>query len=339
LRDKHSLSAQEYRVLLQDNDPEFCSLLRSEAKKAAVKEFGNGIFIRGLIEISNHCRNNCLYCGIRSGNRNLERYRLSMEQILECCKKGHKLGFRTFVLQGGEDPQQDDQWVEMLVGQIRSQFPDCAITLSLGEKSRQAYESFRKAGADRYLLRHETFNAQHYCRLHPENMSRDRRLNCLYLLKELGYQTGTGIMIGSPYQTVDNIVEDLLFIQELKPEMVGIGPFIHHPDTPFANCPDGSAELTAKLICILRLMNPKALIPASTALASTGKDARLEGILCGANVVMPNLSPASVRGKYALYEGKAASGAEAAEGLEELTRELSTIGYRINPGRGDYNYS
>lgn len=339
LRENHRLNAQDYRQLLLDNDAQSCSLLQSQARDAALSVFGNRIFLRGLIEISNHCRNNCLYCGIRSGNAKVQRYRLNKEQILDCCTKGYGLGFRTFVLQGGEDPVQDDEWLLDLIRCIKSTYPDCAVTLSLGEKSEESYRKFRDAGADRYLLRHETFNSEHYARLHPAGMSGRNRRNCLYALKKLGYQTGSGIMVGSPYQTVDNLVEDLLYIQELKPEMVGIGPFIHHKDTPFADMPDGSVEQTAKLISIFRLMNPNSLIPATTALATLDPDGRKKGILAGANVVMPNLSPADVREDYSLYEGKACKGAESAEGIEELEKELQSIGYHIVTDRGDFDCS
>lgn len=337
LRDTRRLTAPEYGSLLLSNDPAARSFLREEARKAAVSAFGDKIYIRGLIEISSHCRRNCLYCGLRAGNAAARRYRLDKRQILDCCALGYGLGFRTFVLQGGEDPAQDDDWVEDVVRSVKTAHPDCAVTLSLGEKPAESYRRFKTAGADRYLLRHETFNSGHFAKLHPAGTSRDERLKCLRSLKEAGYQTGTGIMVGSPFQTTDNIVEDLLFIQEFQPEMIGIGPFIHHPGTPFADCPDGSVDLTLKLISILRLMNPQALIPATTALATLDPGARREGILAGANVVMPNLSPASVRGDYDIYEGKAASGAEAAEGLDELKKELNAIGYGIVVSRGDYH--
>lgn len=335
LRDFHKLSAQEYRSLLENDDRDFCDRLSKEARKAADGVYGHEIFVRGLIEISNFCRNNCFYCGIRAANPSLERYRLSKDEILGCCRKGYALGFRTFVLQGGEDPRQDDEWTENTVAAIHKEFPDCAITLSLGEKSPESYLRLKEAGAERYLLRHETFNSGHYSRLHPSGMSRERRLGCLESLKSLGYQTGAGFMVGSPYQTLDNVVEDLLYLQELRPEMIGIGPFIHHSSTPFADFPDGSVTLTLKLISILRLMDPEALIPATTSLATLEPEGRRKGILAGANVVMPNLTPAARRGDYALYEGKAASGAEAAEGLEELKKELAAIGYRVAVSRGD----
>jgi len=338
LRDTHRLTAREYNSLLeyyaQNND----SCLQEEARRISVSIFGNRIYIRGLIEISNYCKNNCYYCGLRAGNGNLQRYRLSKEDILDCCSKGYELGFRTFVLQGGEDPIQTDGWVEDILLSIRAAFPDCAITLSLGEKSPQAYRRFKAAGADRYLLRHESHNLEHYGRLHPNGMSRDNRLDCLANLKAAGYQTGSGIMVGSPYQTRDNIAEDLEYLQELQPEMVGIGPFIHNGDTPFASFPDGSVEMTLTLISILRLMNPKALIPATTALATLDPEARKKAILHGANVVMPNLSPAAARRHYEIYQGKAAFGCESAEGLNLLKNELKTIGYDIVVDRGDYMY-
>lgn len=339
LKETHRLSALEYKQLLTEGDEQDCNSLQSQARDTSLSVFGNGIFIRGLVEISNHCKNNCYYCGIRSGNGKIHRYRLDREQILDCCAKGYGLGFRTFVLQGGEDPVQNDEWLSDLVRTIKLRYPDCAVTLSLGEKSESSYRKLREAGADRYLLRHETFDAGHYASLHPSGMSRENRLACLAALKKLGYQTGTGIMVGSPGQTVDNIVDDLLYIQELKPEMVGIGPFIHHKDTPFGEMPDGSVDVCVKLISIFRLMNPDALIPASTALSTLDPEGRRKGILAGANVVMPNLSPVASRRDYSLYEGKAHEGAESAEGLKELEIELHSIGYVISGDRGDYGCS
>jgi biotin synthase len=338
LYQKHALTAEEYRSLLLCKDTEINGYLQQKAQQTTLDRFGNAVFIRGLIEISNRCRNNCLYCGIRKGNTMVSRYALSRETILRCCREGYELGFRTFVLQGGEDASQTDDWVEEIVSAIRERFPDCAITLSLGEKSKEAYQRFFDAGANRYLLRHETFNEMHYRELHPSDMSRDNRLQCLQWLKDIGYQTGTGIMVGSPEQTIDHLVEDLLFIERFRPEMIGIGPFIPHADTPFANEPAGSIELTLKLLSIFRLMHPSALIPATTALASLSPDGRERGILAGANVVMPNLSPSSVREKYSLYNHKAAFGSEAAEGLKLLEEQLNKIGYTISNERGDYNY-
>ena len=338
LHQEHTLTAEEYRSLLLCEDTTTNVYLQKKAQQTTIDRFGNAVFIRGLIEISNRCRNNCLYCGIRKGNTMVSRYALSRETILSCCREGHALGFRTFVLQGGEDVSQTDDWVTETVSAVRKEFPDCAITLSLGEKSKEAYQRFFEAGANRYLLRHETFNETHYQELHPSEMSRNHRLQCLEWLKEIGYQTGTGIMVGSPGQTIDHLVEDLLFIERFHPEMIGIGPFIPHAETPFANKPAGSIKLTLKLLSILRLMHPSALIPATTALASLSSDGRERGILAGANVVMPNLSPSSVREKYSLYNQKAAFGSEAAEGLKLLEEQLNKIGYTISNERGDYNY-
>ena len=335
---EHTLKAEEYRSLLLCQDTEANAYLQQKAQQTTLARFGNAVFIRGLIEISNRCRNNCLYCGIRKSNTMVSRYSLSRETILSCCREGYALGFRTFVLQGGEDISQTDNWVTETVASIRQEFPDCAITLSLGEKSKEAYQRFFDAGANRYLLRHETFNETHYRNLHPSEMSQTYRLNCLQSLKDIGYQTGTGIMVGSPGQTIDHLVEDILFIEHFQPEMIGIGPFIPHADTPFANEQAGNIELTLKLLSIFRLMHPSALIPTTTALASLSPDGRERGILAGANVVMPNLSPSVVREKYTLYNNKVAFGSEAAEGLKLLEKQLNKIGYTISRERGDYKY-
>ena len=337
LRQERTLTPEEFRQLLTGCDAEILRYINKQAQEVALLHFGNKIYIRGLIEVSNCCRNNCYYCGIRKGNPNIERYRLNLESILDCCRQGYKLGFRTFVLQGGEDPALTDDRIEMTVARIRQNYPDCAITLSLGEKSRDAYERFFRAGANRYLLRHETYNESHYRQLHPAEMSGKQRLQCLADLKDIGYQTGTGIMVGSPGQTVEHIIEDILFIEKLQPEMIGIGPFIPHHDTPFAGKAAGSMEMTLKLLSIFRLMHPYALIPSTTALATLASDGRERGILAGANVVMPNLSPPEQRTKYTLYDNKAAFGAEAAEGLKKLSERLNAIGYRISTERGDYN--
>ena len=337
LQFEHTLTAEEYRSLLLCEDAETNSYLQQKAQQTTIARFGRSVFIRGLIEISNRCRNNCLYCGIRRSNTMVSRYSLSRETILSCCREGYALGFRTFVLQGGEDLSQTDDWVKETVSAIRQEFPDCAITLSLGEKTKEAYQRFYNAGANRYLLRHETFNGKHYQSLHPSEMSQAHRLQCLQRLKDIGYQTGTGIMVGSPGQTVDHLVEDLLFIERFQPQMIGIGPFIPHADTPFANEPAGSIDMTLKLLSIFRLMHPSALIPSTTALASLSADGRERGILAGANVVMPNLSPSSVREKYSLYNNKAAFGSEAAEGLKELEKQLGKIGYKISYLRGDHS--
>ena len=339
LQNEHTLSAEEYRSLLLCTDTETNRYLQQKAQQTTIARFGHGVFIRGLVEISNRCRNNCLYCGIRKGNAMVSRYSLSRETILSCCREGYALGFRTFVLQGGEDLSRTDEWIVETVACIRKEFPDCAITLSLGEKSEEAYQRFFNAGANRYLLRHETYNEAHYQYLHPSEMSQAHRLQCLRQLKRIGYQTGTGFMVGSPGQTIDHLVEDIRFIEQFQPEMIGIGPFIPHVDTPFANESAGSIEMTLKLLSIFRLMFPSTLIPSTTALASLTPDGRERGILAGANVVMPNLSPSSVRKKYSLYNNKAAFGSEAAEGLQILEKQLGKIGYSISYLRGDYNNS
>ena len=366
LMTERKLEACEYRSLLLC-DARDSAILHEAAREEAVKRFGNGIFIRGLIEISNICRNDCLYCGIRKSNHDITRYRLTGEQILQCCRLGYRLGFRTFVLQGGEIPEtgENERELEKTVCDIHSEFPDCAVTLSLGERSQASYTRLRKAGAERYLLRHETRNPGHYARLHPADMSLENRLRCMDWLKAIGYQTGTGIMVGSPYQSTDNIIEDIQYIRSLRPEMIGLGPFIPHRDTRFAGWyretafqdangngdntdgmtgnagrngrEDRRMELTLKLISIFRLMLPDALIPATTSLATIAPDGREKGILSGANVVMPNLSPPGKRASYSLYDGKASHGSESAEGLAELESGLARIGYHIDFSRGDWS--
>ena len=299
------------------------------------EHYGTDVYIRGLIEFTNICKNDCLYCGIRCGNGNAERYRLSREDILSCCENGYELGFRTFVLQGGEDPYYTDEIICSLVSEIKSRFPDCAITLSIGEKERESYAAYKEAGADRYLLRHETANNEHYSRLHPDNMSGEHRKQCLFTLKELGYQVGSGFMVGSPYQTAENLVEDLRFLETLDPDMIGIGPFIPHKDTPFGNLPGGTLELTLRMVAILRHLFPKALIPSTTALGTIHPLGREMGLKAGANVVMPNLSPVKVRKLYTLYDNKICTGEEAAECRGCLERRVESAGYKIVVSRGD----
>lgn len=335
LRRDHALAPDEYRQLLATTDTDAVEYLHRQAQEVALRQFGHDIYIRGLIEVGNRCRNNCYYCGIRAANTLVARYELTKEQILASCREGYRLGFRTFVLQGGEKSGSYAMW-EDVVSEIRLAYPDCAITLSLGEMTRSEYEGLFRAGANRYLLRHETYNADHYRRLHPDSMSREHRLQCLQWLKETGYQTGTGIMVGSPGQTLDHLVEDICFIRRFEPQMIGIGPFIPQHDTPFRDCRPGSADLTLRLLSIFRLMFPSVLIPATTALSTLLPDGKARGIQAGANVVMPNLSPAAYRSSYALYDNKAAMGTEAAEGLALLKQELDKIGYRISTARGDF---
>lgn len=333
----HTLAADEYLYLVGNTDAQTLAYINNVAAEVCASVFHKSIYIRGLIEIGNVCRNDCLYCGIRRSNSRVGRYRLNRDDILAACGEGYALGLRTFVLQGGEEGgKASDDFITGVVREVKELYPDAAVTLSLGEKDTDTYRRFREAGADRYLLRHETFNAAHYSSLHPASMSRDNRLRCLADLKRLGFQTGTGIMVGSPGQTAAHIVEDILFIGRLRPEMIGIGPFIPHRDTPFGTCRAGSLEQTLLLLSVFRLMFPHALIPSTTALATLSPGGREAGILAGANVVMPNLSPASVRRKYNLYNGKACTGSESVEGLKSLEESFRAIGYKIDFGRGDY---
>ena len=329
------LSKEEFVRLLAISEKDDIDYLTERAKCIRDDIYGKRVFIRGLIEISNYCKNDCYYCGIRRSNKNAQRYRLSKEQILSCCENGYELGFRTFVMQGGEDAFFKDEVVCDIVSSIKERYPDCAVTLSLGERSTESYRKMKEAGADRYLLRHETFDNTHYNKLHPVELDPENRKRCLRDLKALGYQTGTGIMVGSPYQTLENIAEDLLFIKELNPEMIGIGPFIPHKDTPFKDFESGTMEMTLRLISILRLLCRKALIPATTALGTISPQGREKGILAGANVIMPNLSPKEDRKKYMLYNDKLSDGEEAAEGLNKLKESMRKIGYEIVEDRGD----
>ena len=331
----HSLTEAEYAELIESRTPELVGTLAELAVDQRQRIYGNKVYVRGLIEVSNVCKNDCLYCGIRAGNKHCERYRLTKDEIMDCCREGYALGFRTFVLQGGEDASFDDAFVCGLVQQIKAEFPDCAVTLSLGERTRESYQALRLAGADRYLLRHETADAEHYSMLHPASMSFDNRMRCLRDLKELGYQVGCGFMVGSPYQTSKHIAKDLKFIEKFKPDMCGIGPFIPQSDTPFGNFDAGTLELTCYLLSIIRLIHPRVLLPSTTALGSIHPTGREQGILAGANVVMPNLSPASVRKKYALYNGKVSDGSEAAECRAELADRMSSIDYEVVTDRGD----
>lgn len=333
---ERTLSAEELGVLLATDDPAVLEELRSRASETARSVYGNRVYIRGLIEFTNYCKNDCYYCGIRRDNRNAERYRLTEEQILSCCASGYELGFRTFVLQGGEDPYYTDDKICNLVSAIRERYTDCAITLSIGEKSRESYQAYFDAGADRYLLRHETADILHYGKLHPAEMSLKNRMRCLYDLKEIGYQTGCGFMVGSPYQTVETLYEDLMFIKKLKPEMVGIGPFIPQKDTPFGEEAAGTMDRNLRLLSIIRLMHPHVLLPATTALGTIHPKGREKGILAGANVVMPNLSPVNVREKYKLYDNKICTGDEAAECRFCMQRRMESIGYQVVTDRGDY---
>ena len=334
---RHSpLTHGEFAVLLKNNSEKLRKVLAAAADETRRKYFGNRIFIRGLIEFTNYCHNNCFYCGIRCDNKNIKRYRLTHEDILSCCHQGYLSGFRTFVLQGGEDTFFTDEKMIDLVTDIRNRFPDCAITLSLGERSRNSYRKLFNAGADRYLLRHETADESHYGMLHPDSMSYKNRMYCLKELKAIGYQTGCGFMVGSPFQTTEMLAADLCFIQDFRPHMVGIGPFISHQNTPFSDRKNGTLEDTLLLISILRLMQPALLLPSTTALGTIAENGRELGILAGANVIMPNLSPASARKQYSLYDNKPCTGEETLQGLQSLDEHMKNIGFQITVDRGDF---
>ena len=335
LEDRHSLSLEEYRLLIENRNEESAALLAELAVRARRAVYGNSVYIRGLIEISSICKNDCLYCGIRRGNPNCQRYRLTPEEILSCCAEGYELGFRTFVLQGGEDGWYTDERLCSLLRSIKNQFPDCAVTLSLGERSRESYQRLYDAGADRYLLRHETADQFHYEQLHPKEMSFQNRMQCLQNLKEIGYQVGCGFMVGSPGQSAAELAKDLKFIEEFRPQMCGIGPFIPHKDTVFSHKKSGALALTTYLLSIIRLIHPNILLPATTALGTIDPMGLEKGILAGANVVMPNLSPSAVRKKYNLYDNKATDGAESAQCRDTLARRMESIGYQIVTHRGD----
>lgn len=327
------LSDDEWRFLIEgDYDRQ---LLYDEADKVRRQYYGAEVYIRGLIEISSFCKNDCLYCGIRRSNGNAERYRLSKEDILACCEQGYGLGFRTFVLQGGEDISFTTKQVAGIVRKIKKRYPDCAVTLSLGEREREDYEEWYQAGADRYLLRHETASKDHYQKIHPSELCYEHRVQCLWNLKQIGYQTGCGFMVGSPYQGTEELIADMRFLRELQPHMVGIGPFIPHHDTPFGECIQGDLAQTLTMLALTRLILPKALIPATTALGTIHPQGREWGLKAGANVVMPNLSPPGVRGQYSLYDNKLCTGDEAAEGIEHMKCRVADAGYRVVVDRGD----
>lgn len=331
-----TLTLNEYRFILDNFDGEDIEYAKVIAVKNRKSVYGNTIYIRGLIEVSNYCKNGCLYCGINRDNKTCERYRLTKDEIFSCCEMGHSLGFRTFVMQGGEDNHFTDEFVCDIVREIKKRYPDCAVTLSLGERSYDSYKALYDAGADRYLLRHETADSEHYSMLHPKDLSFEKRIECLYNLKEIGYQVGCGIMVGSPYQTNEHLAKDLKFIEEFDPQMCGIGPFLPHKDTVFADKEKGSVELTLFLLSLIRIMKPSILLPSTTALGTLIDGGREMGILSGANVIMPNLSPDEAKDKYMLYDNKLRTGLESAKGLEELKQKFTDIGYEIVTDRGDY---
>ena len=329
------LSKEEYLSVIRSNDESILEYLFSRARAIKESVYGKDVFIRGLIEFTNYCKNDCYYCGIRRSNRCAQRYRLSEQEILDCCKSGYELGFRTFVLQGGEDPFFINDVIVDIIRNIKSHFPDCALTLSIGEKDHESYQKFFDAGADRYLLRHETADPVLYSSLHPSSLSWQHRVDCITDLKKIGFQTGCGFMVGSPGQTDEQLADELLFLKKINPHMVGIGPFIAHHDTPFRNEKNGSLKTTLKMLALIRLTLPAVLLPSTTALATIDPSGREKGLLAGANVVMPNLSPSDVRNKYLLYDNKANDEEEAAENLLRLKKQIETTGNHIVVSRGD----
>ena len=335
LESNQILSFNEYLTLI--NNREYCrEYLAERAAAVRNKIYGKTVFIRGLIEISSYCKNDCYYCGIRASNKNAERYRLTVDEIISCADSGYKLGFRTFVMQGGEDGYYTDSMLCDVIGEIKRRYPECAVTLSLGERSYDSYKALKDAGADRYLLRHETCSKEHYKKLHPANMSYDNRLRCINDLKSLGFQVGVGFMVGSPYQMDEDLANELLFLKKINPQMVGIGPFIPHCDTGFKNFQSGSAELTTFMLSLIRLTLPNVLLPATTALGTIDPLGREKGIMAGANVLMPNLSPVDVRKKYSLYNNKICTGEEAAQCINCLKTRIEKTGCKIVTARGDY---
>ena len=336
LENEHLASKSELMYLLENISDTELEILRKKAQRISLNRFGNKVYIRGLIEFSSVCKNDCYYCGLRRSNHNAVRYRLSKEQILDCCKTGYSLGFRTFVLQGGEDGFFSVVIMCDIVRDIKKDYPDCAVTLSLGERGYDSFKRLFDSGADRYLLRHETADAEHYGKLHPKEMTLQTRKQSLYWLKEIGYQTGAGFMVGSPFQTFDTLAEDLLFLKQLDPQMCGIGPFIPHKDTIFRDEKSGSVRLTLTLLSVIRLMLPDVLLPSTTALGTADPQGREKGILHGANVVMPNLSPTQHRADYSLYDNKICTGDEAAECIKCLSKRMKSIGYEIVTDRGDF---
>ena len=330
-----NLSDSELRALIETDDKDVSDILRKYADETRQKHYGKKVFLRGLIEISSYCKNDCLYCGLRCSNTQADRYRLSREDILSCCASGYNLGFRTFVMQGGEDNYYNDDFLCSLISEIKNKYSDCAVTLSLGERSAESYAKLKSAGADRYLLRHEAASAELYSKLHPAKMSLTNRKECLFNLKKLGYQVGSGFMVGVPYQTTEHIIEDLRFLQELQPQMIGIGPFIPHHNTPFKDMMQGTLKLTLRLLSILRLLFPTVLLPATTALGTISPNGREQGLLSGCNVIMPNLSPVTVRRKYDIYDNKICTGEEAAECQLCLQKRVESVGYEIVSERGD----
>jgi len=335
LEKNHVGKAEDYLYLLNNINEENRQYLSNAALRVKEEFYGKEIYIRGIVEFSNFCKQNCLYCGIRKDNAHVDRYRLSHKEIVEACRKGYALGYRTFVLQSGEDPYFTDDRVVAIIKDIRDNFKDAAITLSLGEKTKRSYKKFYDAGADRYLLRHETANEKLYDKLH-ENMTFQNRKECLYDLKEIGYQVGAGLMVGSPGQKKTDLIDDLRFLKELKPQMVGMGPYLTHKETPLKDSENGSLTETLVMLSLVRLILPEVLLPATTAVGTIDDYGREQAILAGCNVVMPNISPMEVRKKYELYENKICVDDQPEECRFCIEGRVKCTGSTLNMCRGDH---
>ncbi len=331
---KNDLEDEELLYLLDNINEKEKKYLFSLAKKTRDEVYGNRVYLRGLIEFTNYCNKRCVYCGINASNKNVKRYRLTKHEILDSCIKGKKLGFNTFVLQGGEDKFFTDEIICDIVQSIKLKIPDCAVTLSIGEREFESYKAFKKAGVDRYLLRHETTNSDLYTRLHP-NSKLQNRMECLKDLKDLGFQTGAGFMVGLPGYETKDYVKDLRFLKNLQPEMVGIGPFIPHADTEMKHCKSGDLKTVILILAMVRLLLPKVLLPATTALSTIDSEGRKKGLNAGANVIMPNLTPGIYREDYSLYNEKMITGSESVEELELIKKQLEDYGYICDMSKGD----
>jgi biotin synthase len=291
---------------------EICRLLLSEgadrdllfscADHTRELHVGNDVHLRGIIEFSNYCVKNCLYCGLRRDNVALERYRMTPEEIMEAAAAGVEAGLKTIVLQSGEDPDFSADVLARLIGSLKDEH-DIAVTMSVGDRNRDEYALMREAGADRYLLKHETADPELFSRLRP-GTTLDGRIRRLMWLKELGFQVGSGGMIGLPWQTVDTIADDILLLRRLDVEMAGFGPFIPHGGTPLAGCAGGSVDMTLKTLAVARVMLPFTHFPATTALGSIDPEGRQRALKCGANVVMPNITPVRYKRLYEIYPNK-----------------------------------
>lgn len=321
----HDLRKDEIVQLLTTD--EYNGELFAAADRVRSKYVGDDVHLRGLIEFSNICKQNCLYCGLRRENRKINRYRLTPEQIIDFAGKAKTYGYRTVVLQSGEDENFDVATMQRIIREIKAM--DMALTLSVGEKTKEEYAAYREAGADRYLLRIETTDKQLYEKLDP-GMSFDNRKRCLRDLKELGFEVGTGCMVGLPGQTLESLADDILFFKEIDADMIGIGPFIPNADTPLSEEKGGTFTLSLKVMAITRLLLPDINIPATTAMESLDHNGRVIALGSGANVVMPNVTEGDYRKWYALYPGKICINDTPAHCRSCITGKIGGIGRKVS---------